>query len=70
MRLIRLNTVVLPAPFGPMTVNTSPFSTAKLTPSTARTPPKRRDRFSALNIAHRRAVRIWKLLLALEGARR
>src|ERR1700729_1403419 len=41
MRLIRLNIVVLPAPFGPMMENTSPCSTWKLTASTARMPPKR-----------------------------
>jgi len=28
-------TVVLPAPFGPSSANTSPRSTAKVTPSTA-----------------------------------
>src|SRR6266545_2025897 len=32
--------VVLPAPLGPMIVNTSPASTAKLTSSSARMPPK------------------------------
>src|SRR5262245_48309832 len=47
MRLTRLKTVVLPAPFGPMIVNTSPGSTAKLTPSRARTPPKLIARSSA-----------------------
>jgi hypothetical protein len=41
MRLIRLNTVVLPAPFGPISVNTSPRRTSKLTLLTASTPPKR-----------------------------
>ena len=41
MRLIRLNTVVLPAPFGPIKVSTSPRRTSKLTPLTASTPPKR-----------------------------
>ena len=46
MRLIRLNTVVLPAPFGPMMVNTSPSFTSKPTPSTAFTPPKAIERFS------------------------
>jgi hypothetical protein len=44
MRLIRLNTVVLPAPLGPISVNTSPRRTSKLTPLTARTPPKCMDR--------------------------
>ena len=41
MRLIRLKTVVLPAPFGPISVKTSPRRTSKLTPLTASTPPKR-----------------------------
>jgi hypothetical protein len=47
MRLMRLNTVVLPAPFGPISVNTSPFFTSKLTLLTASTPPKRTLRFLA-----------------------
>ena len=37
----RSKSVVLPAPFGPMTPFTAAFSTRKDTPSTARTPPKR-----------------------------
>ena len=41
---MRLKTVVLPAPFGPISVNTSPRRTSKLTSSTARTPPKRTPR--------------------------
>jgi hypothetical protein len=41
MRLMRLKTVVLPAPLGPMSVKTSPRCTSKLTPLTASTPPKR-----------------------------
>ena len=41
MRLIRLNTVVLPAPLGPIRVKTSPRFTSKLTLLTASTPPKR-----------------------------
>src|SRR5262249_40588620 len=35
---IRLNSVVLPAPFGPMTAKMSPDRTAKLTSCTARSP--------------------------------
>src|ERR1035437_7703681 len=42
MRLIKLNTVVLPAPLGPISVNTSPWRTSKLTRLTASTPPKPR----------------------------
>src|SRR3990167_3610304 len=41
MRLIRLKTVVLPAPLGPISVNASPWRTSKLTLLTASTPPKR-----------------------------
>jgi hypothetical protein len=47
MRLMRLNTVVLPAPLGPISVNTSPGLTSKLTLLTASTPPKRTLRFWA-----------------------
>jgi hypothetical protein len=36
-----LNTVVLPAPFGPMTPTTWPSGTAKETSSSASRPPKR-----------------------------
>jgi hypothetical protein len=39
-RLITLNSVVLPAPFGPISVKTSPSRTSKLAPRTASTPPK------------------------------
>ena len=35
----RLNSVVLPAPFGPMMAKISPGSTVNDTPSTALTPP-------------------------------
>src|SRR6266849_566361 len=38
---MQLNIVVLPAPLGPMSANTSPSSTSKLTLSTATRPPKR-----------------------------
>src|SRR5439155_3510959 len=37
--LIRLNSVVLPAPLGPMIARRSPGPTVRLTPSTARSPP-------------------------------
>ena len=38
---IMLNSVVLPAPFGPITANSAPSATSKLTPSTATKPRKR-----------------------------
>src|SRR5262249_53476293 len=38
--LIRLKSVVLPEPFGPMTPRTAPAGTSKLTSRTARTPAK------------------------------
>ena len=47
MREIRLKIEVLPAPFGPMMVKISPFSTAKLTASTAFRPPNCSEMFSA-----------------------
>src|SRR5215207_3658514 len=47
MRLFRLKTVVLPAPLGPISVNTSPRRTSKLTSLTATTPPKRTPRWRA-----------------------
>src|SRR6266436_8988651 len=40
---IRLNSVVLPEPFGPMTPSSSPSCSVKLTSLTARTPPKPLD---------------------------
>src|SRR5690348_10163167 len=39
----RLNRVVLPAPFGPISPTISPSRTSNDTPSTARSPPKVRD---------------------------
>ena len=41
--LIRLKSVVFPAPLGPMMARRSPGRTSRLTPSTARRPPKARD---------------------------
>ena len=41
-----LNSVVLPAPFGPMMPRISPSAIEKLTSLTAFRPPKARDRFS------------------------
>src|SRR2546422_2149673 len=42
--LIKLNRVVLPAPFGPMMARRSPDPTARLTPSSARSPPNSFER--------------------------
>ena len=41
MPSIRLNAVVLPDPFGPMSAVIEPSGTTNEQPSTARTPPKR-----------------------------
>ena len=48
--------VVLPAPFGPMSPTTSPGSIAKLTPSTATTPPNFTTRSLTASVAARRAL--------------
>jgi hypothetical protein len=39
--VISLNSVLLPAPFGPITARISPSETSKLTALTATSPPKR-----------------------------
>ena len=49
--------VVLPAPFGPMSPTTSPGSIAKLTPSTATTPPNFTTRSVTASVAARRRSR-------------
>jgi len=41
-RVMTLNAVVLPAPFGPMSPEICPSSTSNETPSSATMPPKRR----------------------------
>src|SRR3981189_1247798 len=46
MPLTQLSTLVLPAPFGPMSANSSPASTASDTPSRTGRPPKRSVRRS------------------------
>src|SRR5687768_4073722 len=48
--VMRLNSVVLPAPLGPMMALIEPLGTVKLTPSTAWKPPKlfRRSRTSSM----------------------
>src|SRR5215207_2272991 len=38
---MQLNSVVLPAPFGPISPHISPSATSKAGPSKAKTPPKR-----------------------------
>src|SRR6516225_2292100 len=48
---MRLSSVVLPAPFGPMTPRISPGATARSTPSTAASPPKRLRRCLASSSA-------------------
>src|SRR5690349_7241976 len=59
---MRLNTVVLPAPFGPKSPSSSPASTSRSTPRTACTPLKRLSsplasstRISALRLRRRAA---------------
>src|SRR5262249_9473336 len=44
MPLTQLSTLVLPAPFGPISANSSPAATASETPSSTVRPPKRRVR--------------------------
>src|SRR6266566_81675 len=51
MPLTQLSTLVLPAPFGPMSANSSPFSTASDTPSSTVRPPKRNVRCSTASSA-------------------
>src|SRR5262245_48696560 len=49
--LVRLNSVVLPAPLGPMMARRSPGLTSRLTPSTARSPPNALETFERLSAA-------------------
>src|ERR1700752_496925 len=51
MPLTQLSTLVLPAPFGPMSANSSPLSTASDTPSSTVRPPKRSVRCSMASSA-------------------
>ena len=51
---MRLNSVVFPAPFGPMMERTSPRATARLTRCTATSPPNRRVSSRVSSIAHGR----------------
>ena len=50
---IRFTIVLFPEPFGPIRPSTSPAATFKLTPSTARTPPKFLARLSSSSTARR-----------------
>src|ERR1700749_3298758 len=47
---IRLNSVLLPAPFGPRMPRISPASTVRLRPSITRRPPNDRDRAAMISI--------------------
>src|SRR5690606_2270823 len=49
--LMRLNAVVLPAPFGPIRPTMAPCSTSKLTSRSAARPPKDFERFSTRSSA-------------------
>src|SRR5262245_20757729 len=51
MRLMQLKALVLPAPFGPISANSSPDSTANDSPSSTVRPPKRRHRLSTSSSA-------------------
>src|SRR4051794_11342684 len=51
MPLTQLSTLVLPAPFGPISANSSPGSTASETPSSTVRPPKRSERASIASSA-------------------
>src|ERR1700722_17112337 len=48
---IRLNNVLLPAPFGPRMPRISPASTVRSRPSMTRRPPNARDRAAMVSIA-------------------
>src|SRR5919108_5782023 len=69
----RLNSVVLPAPLGPMRARRSPGRTASSTPSTARSPPNafetraRRSASGSLRGASL-AVFAWRIVAAVERA--
>src|SRR5262245_52564637 len=51
MPLMQLSTLVLPAPFGPISANSSPPSTANDTLSRTTRPPKRSERLSTVSSA-------------------
>ena len=49
---MQLSTLVLPAPFGPISANSSPASTANDTPSSTVRPPKRKREAVELELSH------------------
>src|SRR4051812_39603050 len=51
MPLTQLRTLVLPAPFGPISANSSPPATLRETSSSTRSPPKRSERCSIASSA-------------------
>src|SRR5262249_5357697 len=51
MPLMQLSTLVLPAPFGPMSAKSSPGATVNDTPSSTVRPPKRSESFSSARSA-------------------
>src|SRR6187549_354288 len=51
MPLMQLSALVLPAPFGPISANNWPGSTAKEIPSSTMSPPNLRLRFSTVSSA-------------------
>src|SRR5215510_163283 len=51
MRFMQLKALVLPAPLGPISANSSPDSTANDRPSSTVSPPNRRLRFSTSSSA-------------------
>src|SRR4051812_11007791 len=51
MPLMQLSTLVLPAPFGPISANSSPAATVNDTPSSTVRPPKWSDRRSSASSA-------------------
>ncbi len=53
---MRLTNVVFPDPFGPIMPNNSPLWRSKLTPTTARTPPKLLLTFRTLRIISRLSI--------------
>src|SRR3954447_3687754 len=55
-----LNRVVLPAPFGPMMENTRPGATARLTSSSACTPPNAIDRCSVASTVMRASPLVFR----------
>ena len=61
------NSVVLPAPLGPISARRSPGATRSVTPSTARSPPNTFARFST-STAALMGLHLWRLTLRLRDA--